>query len=638
MWGKKNKSVVSNFFSGISINNFVIDSLYGKFMQAIEQLFKPNEIVGFIDKSSDSETKLLEIPSVIVIGAESSGKSSLLEHIIKTPIFPRNSSICTKQPIKLILKKANGINDVSYQIKFKNAIFHINKYDIIKKINDIMNELEPEEISMDVIEVTISEINLPNFEFIDLPGIRVYPESLAKKTLELAEKYIQNPNTIILCVVPAQTPRMTSYNPIALVKKYKMESKTILALTMCDRVQSVNIYDLIVKRIIMETDEIEKNTFAGCIGIINRTHDDSETLSDSDDKELKWFQENIINEIPDDFEEQKKNLLLANISAINLIKNLDVLYSDFIKKKWIPNTLENLNSKKLQAKINLNNLGVSVENLEHLQLNQYYTDIIYLFHSKIDWNLDFLNELDYFSFEFINHCTLEETASNVKYVFFNLYLKHFLNYNHFVNSIEQVTPSFNKNIKSYFNIFTNAQENIQKTLQENIINFDDNHYINYHKKITSDINYEIEPNIIEYEFELTNNNYQLNRFDNFNKTIFNAITIRFKEYLEKDFDFIFNSGIYEFLKLVDLTNLILNPEQTQKYNFIQCFEPLLNLIRLAFYKACKITLDGIKTLNKLEIINLEENSIILEQRNLFKSEISTCIMTIDKIKLLSKNF
>ncbi len=36
---------------------------------------------------------------VIVIGAESAGKSSLLENIIKYLIFPRNSNICMKQPI-----------------------------------------------------------------------------------------------------------------------------------------------------------------------------------------------------------------------------------------------------------------------------------------------------------------------------------------------------------------------------------------------------------------------------------------------------------------------------------------------------------------------------------------------------------
>jgi len=148
-----------------------------------------------------------------------------------------------------------------------------------------MNKLKPDEISREIITITLCDLNLSNFEFIDLPEIRAYPEKMASSTIKLAEDYMLIPNTIILCVVPATTPRLTSYNPIALIKKHNMESNTIIALTMCDRVQGLNVYELIVKRIIFETDEIENNMFSGCVGVINRTHDDLISLENNDIKE-----------------------------------------------------------------------------------------------------------------------------------------------------------------------------------------------------------------------------------------------------------------------------------------------------------------------------------------------------------------
>ena len=123
---KKQSKLVSNFFEGKSFIINAATSLYGEFINILKNTFN-NKIID-----------QLNIPKIIVIGAESSGKSSLLESIIKCPIFPRNTTICTKQPIHLILKTANTNEEISYIIKHNNISTNIEKKDILQKITEII--------------------------------------------------------------------------------------------------------------------------------------------------------------------------------------------------------------------------------------------------------------------------------------------------------------------------------------------------------------------------------------------------------------------------------------------------------------------------------------------------------------------
>ena len=111
MWGKKKENAAIKFFFGDSVQNTATHSLYGLFIKAISSIFTEENI--------DVVAKY-KIPTVVVIGAESSGKSSLLENITKCPIFPRNARICTKQPIHLKLQPSNNNSPVSYTYTFNN--------------------------------------------------------------------------------------------------------------------------------------------------------------------------------------------------------------------------------------------------------------------------------------------------------------------------------------------------------------------------------------------------------------------------------------------------------------------------------------------------------------------------------------
>ena len=229
---------------------------------------------------------------------------------------------------------------------YKNDTIHIEDKDkIYDEITKIMNNIDHGVISCDEIVINISEPNLPVFELLDLPGIISYPPENAKQTLELNKKYLENKNTIVLCVVPATTTRLTSCQSIALIKEMNMEHNTILALTMADRVQKNNIPELLISRLLKTSDELSNLNFSGYVAVVNRIHTDEYSLEENDIHEISWFKKNILDHIPIDL--VKEHIVISqNITINNLVKQLDKLYSKYIEKEWKSNIIQKIKSKK----------------------------------------------------------------------------------------------------------------------------------------------------------------------------------------------------------------------------------------------------------------------------------------------------
>jgi GTPase SAR1 family protein len=225
MWNQKGNKVKSSFFDIFSLPKTSLKGIYGKFRSIIKDIFKNNSMNSY------------EIPKVIVIGDESSGKSSLLENITGCPIFPRDTRYCTKIPIKLELKNSNKkINKITYNGKS----ITVNRDKIQYEIKQLFDSIQ-EPNNDDIITVEIHDPNLIDFCFYDMPGIIAFPEHKAKRTLQLTEKYIKMDNTIIICVIPSTNTRLTSSQALALVKKNNKLNDTIIALSMVDRLQEHNI-------------------------------------------------------------------------------------------------------------------------------------------------------------------------------------------------------------------------------------------------------------------------------------------------------------------------------------------------------------------------------------------------------------
>ena len=329
---QQSKTTISEFYQGDNIMSHLKNSLFGKIKKIYEQ---------------DKTNKLYQLPKVIVIGTESSGKSSLLERITKCQLFPSDSKLCTKCPIKVKLQNGKP----SYSIQLPNDTIQQleNKKDIYPIVQNYMNSLSNDIIYKDEIIINITDIDVPDFEFYDLPGIRTYPHKVAKLSVNICKKYLSDKNSIVLCVVPCTTTRLTSCQSIALVKEAKMDHNTILALTMTDRLQEDDISELLINRIIDKTDELNGIKFANCLAVVNRSHTDNYSLEESDQKEKEWFDENIYECI---FREQ----IIMNTSISNLLKSMDNLYNRFIKTDWIPRMINEMRSKENMIKKELKSL------------------------------------------------------------------------------------------------------------------------------------------------------------------------------------------------------------------------------------------------------------------------------------------
>jgi GTP-binding protein EngB required for normal cell division len=145
----------------------------------------------------------LTLPSIVVVGSQSSGKSSVLEAIVGHEFLPKGSNMVTRRPIELTLVNTAG-SHAEYGEFPALGLGKITDFTQIQKTLTDLNLAVPEAdcVSDDPIQLRIYSPNVPDLSLIDLPGyIQVeafdQPTELKGKIQDLCEKYIQAPNVIL---------------------------------------------------------------------------------------------------------------------------------------------------------------------------------------------------------------------------------------------------------------------------------------------------------------------------------------------------------------------------------------------------------------------------------------------------------
>lgn len=159
------------------------------------------------------------LPSIVVIGSQSSGKSSVLESVVGTDFLPRGTGIVTKRPLVLQLVHIEDPGAVPYG-EFLHA--GPRKY---TGFEEIRREIEEEtvrhlskvrkSVSPDPIQLAIYSPNVPNLTLVDMPGLTKVPidgqpKSIVQDLENMARTYIKGENAIILAVTPANADLATS--------------------------------------------------------------------------------------------------------------------------------------------------------------------------------------------------------------------------------------------------------------------------------------------------------------------------------------------------------------------------------------------------------------------------------------------
>ncbi|KAG7315627.1 hypothetical protein KOW79_020493 [Hemibagrus wyckioides] len=161
--------------------------------------------------------KDLALPTIAVIGDQSSGKSSVLEALSGVAL-PRGSGIVTRCPLELKMKKSRKENVWHGKINFED---YEEEFEDPKDVDQLIRKAQNQMagsgmgISDKLISLEVTSTNVPDLTLIDLPGItRVavqdQPENIGEQVKKLIKKFIEKQETIILVVVPCNVDIATT--------------------------------------------------------------------------------------------------------------------------------------------------------------------------------------------------------------------------------------------------------------------------------------------------------------------------------------------------------------------------------------------------------------------------------------------
>ncbi|KAF4772632.1 hypothetical protein HAV15_011069 [Penicillium sp. str.  len=203
----------------MTLTNFTTDALEGLCTQ--EQL----ELLNSIDTlRSQGISHYVSLPQIIVCGDQSSGKSSVLEAISGVS-FPVKSSLCTRFPTELVLRKNSQVgvrvSIVPHQSRSEAEQHSLSSFcEQLDGFDGLANLIENAKAAMgisthgkafsnDLLRVEVSGPDRPHLTIVDLPGLihsETRQQSAADVQLvqDVVQSYMSEPRSVILAVVSAK--------------------------------------------------------------------------------------------------------------------------------------------------------------------------------------------------------------------------------------------------------------------------------------------------------------------------------------------------------------------------------------------------------------------------------------------------
>ncbi|KAF4554325.1 Dynamin central region-containing protein 4 [Elsinoe fawcettii] len=171
---------------------------------------------------------IVQLPQIVTVGDQSSGKSSTLEAITGIP-FPRKENLCTRFATQIVMRRAatetvsvtiipDKLRPVQEQQRLRAISLKLESFD---KLGELMEtatdalglntstQLQVRAFSRDVLNIEVSGPSRPQLTLVDLPGL-IHSETKqqsredVKLITELVENYIKEKRTIVLAVVSAR--------------------------------------------------------------------------------------------------------------------------------------------------------------------------------------------------------------------------------------------------------------------------------------------------------------------------------------------------------------------------------------------------------------------------------------------------
>eukprot|EP00897_Mesotaenium_endlicherianum_P008362 jgi/Mesen1/7554/ME000392S06817 len=170
-----------------------------------------------VETAQDALPTLWEqLPSVAVVGGQSSGKSSVLESIVGKDFLPRGSGIVTRRPLVLQLHKIEDGREYA-EFLHKPGQKYTDFAAVRKEVADETDRVtgKSKQISPVPIHLSIHSPNVVNLTLVDLPGLTKIavdgqPDSIVADIENMVRSYVEKPSCIILAISPANQDIATS--------------------------------------------------------------------------------------------------------------------------------------------------------------------------------------------------------------------------------------------------------------------------------------------------------------------------------------------------------------------------------------------------------------------------------------------
>ncbi|KAK7310131.1 hypothetical protein RJT34_07428 [Clitoria ternatea] len=157
------------------------------------------------------------LPTVAVVGGQSSGKSSVLESVVGRDFLPRGSGIVTRRPLVLQLHKLDDgqqeYAEFLHAPRRRFSDFAVVRQEISDETDRITGKTK--QISNVPIQLSIYSPHVVNLTLIDLPGltkvaVEGQSENIVQDIENMVRSYVEKPNCIILAISPANQDIATS--------------------------------------------------------------------------------------------------------------------------------------------------------------------------------------------------------------------------------------------------------------------------------------------------------------------------------------------------------------------------------------------------------------------------------------------
>ncbi|KAI8915241.1 P-loop containing nucleoside triphosphate hydrolase protein [Powellomyces hirtus] len=315
-----------------------------------------------------------ELPRIVVVGEESSGKSSVLARLCQLDFFPKATGVCTRMPIELHLqqKTEHGMREFCSQnnFNFNPRAVHVQVTadgvtsawlgnDQIAQLRSLIQVMMNEMVTArnraltgiieDSIVINVVSMLVPTLTLVDLPGLMAAtrpnePLNLPELTETMVRRYIGREHTLVVAVIPA-SERLNNSRVIGLIQRLGKVHMAVGVLTKIDLAVPAD-----VRRRLTGTAEDFIALGKPYVGTRNPNTTNPREMEVPLDEwsmvnEKEYFQENF----PE---------LARDTGASVLAKRVMMLLDDYVKNTWATEARGRLAAYRRELQVQLLSLGL----------------------------------------------------------------------------------------------------------------------------------------------------------------------------------------------------------------------------------------------------------------------------------------